>query len=744
MLRDRLNTVIIYCTLMLVCGCQWLPEVGSVRLSESNVTLKVGGSKILSAVVEPAAAEYEGIIWHTSDPSVVLVSNGRIVAEKVGSATITASAAGVSSAPCQVTVDATHVTGISLSNYSVEITEGESITLKATVSPSDATDPSFSWISDNTSVATVQNGKIVAISPGNANISVKTTDGNKTATCKVTVKSKVIDVTGITLSQSSVSVKEEATVQLKATVNPSNATNQKVSWSSADTGIAIISSDGTVTGVTEGTTTITAKSADGKVTATCKVTVTAEYVDIPDPNFRKYMVDNFDLNKNGKISMTEARKVKTIKVATVDIESLDGIEYLENLTRLDISNYHGLGEYSHRGDGTPYHIWQEPSGKIESLNLSNNKMLTDVDCRYNRIQTIDISNLSHLTRLDCSANQIERIDVGLCPGLTYLNCSDNLLKHLDVSSNSALVELWCDVNQISELDITRNVALTTLSCDSNQLNMLDISASISLAYLNFGVNRITEIDLSKNTALTHLSCYSNKISSLDISSNKSLDHLFCSWNNLSFLDVSNNKALNDLYCGLQHDGRSINVVYSQGQPVDKWCEGFYSKDVIWIPEEVYNAPDWNNLKLNEVYGAGADEEKYFELYNAGDVPIKLIGVTIKKDEELTWTGIDGEVVPAKSFFAIVGAKKTNSRGFASGFSAKKSVLIELFDPKGNKIDFFQRGEIMASGEWGASLSNNNGSWSRIPDGSGQWKKTATKTPGATNSTVGEDDPDIKQ
>ena len=156
------------------------------------------------------------------------------------------------------------------------------------------------------------------------------------------------------------------------------------------------------------------------------------------------------------------------------------------------------------------------------------------------------------------------------------------------------------------------------------------------------------------------------------------------------------------------------------------------------------APDWTKLKLNEVYGAGADEEKFFELYNGSDFDIKLTGVTISKDEENCWTGIDGEVVPSKGFFAIVGGKGTTPRGFSSGFSAKKSVLIELFDNKGNKIDQFQRGEKGNDGKWGASLANNNGSWSRIPDGTGSWKITATFTPGEANSTDGTDDPDVKQ
>ena len=156
------------------------------------------------------------------------------------------------------------------------------------------------------------------------------------------------------------------------------------------------------------------------------------------------------------------------------------------------------------------------------------------------------------------------------------------------------------------------------------------------------------------------------------------------------------------------------------------------------------ATDWTKLKLNELYGAGADEEKFIELFNSSDFPIKLTGVTLSKDEENCWTGIDGEVVPAHGVFAIVGAKGTTTRGFSSGFSSKKSVLVELFDNKGNKIDQFQRGDKDAQGKWGASLPDNKGSWSRIPDGSGKWMITKTATPGALNDKEGTEDPDVKQ
>lgn len=151
------------------------------------------------------------------------------------------------------------------------------------------------------------------------------------------------------------------------------------------------------------------------------------------------------------------------------------------------------------------------------------------------------------------------------------------------------------------------------------------------------------------------------------------------------------------------------------------------------------ATDWSKVKLNEVYGAGADEEKFFELWNGSDYPVKLTGVTINKDEGLCWTGIDGEVIPAHGFFAIIGAKGTTARGFSSGFSAKKSVRIDLYDPKGTLIDHFQRGDKDDSGAWGVSITNYAGSWSRVPDGTGKWMRTDTFTPGAANSTTAVDD-----
>ena len=154
------------------------------------------------------------------------------------------------------------------------------------------------------------------------------------------------------------------------------------------------------------------------------------------------------------------------------------------------------------------------------------------------------------------------------------------------------------------------------------------------------------------------------------------------------------------------------------------------------PEIVY---DYSGLVLNELCGLGEDNEKFIELFNNGSEDVDLAGVTINKDEELAWTGKKGQVIKAGEVFAIVGAKGTTEDGFSTGFSAKKTVIVELFDPAGKKLDTFQRGE---KGEgWGDGLDPVEGSWSRIPDGTGKFL-VAEATPGALNSTTGTEDPTL--
>ena len=164
-------------------------------------------------------------------------------------------------------------TGITLNKSSASLYTGDSETLIATVSPSNAYDKTVSWSSSNTSVATVdQNGKVTAVKAGTATITVSTTDGsNLSASCTVTVWQLA---TGITLNSDDFSLYVGKGKTLSAIITPDDATNKNVTWSSSNSTVASVNTSGYVTAKKIGTATITAKTKDGSnLTASCTVTV---------------------------------------------------------------------------------------------------------------------------------------------------------------------------------------------------------------------------------------------------------------------------------------------------------------------------------------------------------------------------------------------------------------------------------------------------------------------------------------
>lgn len=168
------------------------------------------------------------------------------------------------------------VTSVSLDKDSLSFTgTGSSQPLTATVSPSNATNKTITWSSSNTSVATVSNGVVKAVGLGTATITAKSNNG-KTASCKVTVNP--IQPNGIKATpETSTLYGLNGTVKLTANVVPSNATNKAVTWSSNNTSVATVSSDGTVKAVGYGTAVITAKTVNG-LTSNCTITVNKEEI----------------------------------------------------------------------------------------------------------------------------------------------------------------------------------------------------------------------------------------------------------------------------------------------------------------------------------------------------------------------------------------------------------------------------------------------------------------------------------
>lgn len=199
--------------------------------------------------------------------------------------------------------DASFVSGITLSQTSLALNTGTSKTLTAVASPPNAIIPLLAWKSSDTSVATVdQNGKVTAVGSGSCVITATATDGTgMSADCSVTVTQLV---TGITLSETTLSLDIEGYTKLTATIIPSSVSNASLTWSSSDESVAEVTNKGIVSANAYGKCTITCTANDGSgVSATCTVVVEKpidynghEYVDLGLPSGLKWATCNVGAN----------------------------------------------------------------------------------------------------------------------------------------------------------------------------------------------------------------------------------------------------------------------------------------------------------------------------------------------------------------------------------------------------------------------------------------------------------------
>ncbi|MFL0247323.1 cell wall-binding repeat-containing protein [Candidatus Clostridium stratigraminis] len=180
-----------------VCQLYISIHVTGISLNKTSVLLKPNSQETLSASVQPSNAFNKNITWASSNPGVASVSNGVVNAVKAGTAIITATSEdGGYTAACTVNVDngvsSVAITGTNIpqgANTQGSVKKGDSIILSAIVSPNDTLfDKGITWSSDNSAVAQVDaNGKVTALSRGNATITAKSVSSNNAAYCKISV-----------------------------------------------------------------------------------------------------------------------------------------------------------------------------------------------------------------------------------------------------------------------------------------------------------------------------------------------------------------------------------------------------------------------------------------------------------------------------------------------------------------------------------------------------------------------------
>lgn len=250
--------------------------VTGVTLNKTSLSLVEGNSETLTATVSPDNATNKAVSWKSSDASIASVDGtGKVTAVKAGSATITVSTTdGSKTATCSVSVTpkTISVTGVAIEPSTLEIKEGATFQLKATVSPADASQ-AVDWASPSPHIATVdQNGLLTAVAPGTVRIVVRSkafTD--KQGFCDVTV-TQDNTLTGISLDADEITIAAGDSRNLTVIFYPEYASNKNVTWKSSDASVVTVS-DGKVFGLKEGTATVTATSEEGSFTAECVVIV---------------------------------------------------------------------------------------------------------------------------------------------------------------------------------------------------------------------------------------------------------------------------------------------------------------------------------------------------------------------------------------------------------------------------------------------------------------------------------------
>ena len=290
-LLSRLAVGLMLAAMALFTGCPnkitVKPETFAVTFSAGeHGTLKAKADSVTETDKSPISVEKDKTVVFTAVPEKGYevekwTVNGTAVANNVSTtyshkvtAAVTVKVSFKALPPSVVAV-----TDVTLNKSELTLEAGKSEKLTATVLPDNATNKTVTWSSNKPDVAAVdKDGKVTAHKAGEATLTVTTTDGGKTASCKVNVTAKALPpaavaVTGVTLDKPTVSFVAGTSTTLTATVLPANATNKTVTWSSDKPAIASVDKNGTVTAHKAGEAVITVKSEDGGKTASCKVTV---------------------------------------------------------------------------------------------------------------------------------------------------------------------------------------------------------------------------------------------------------------------------------------------------------------------------------------------------------------------------------------------------------------------------------------------------------------------------------------
>lgn len=241
---------------------------------QDKLFISLGEQIELNAKTLPFSTSDGKITYASNDKNIATISeSGMVIGKAKGTCTITATSVdGGYTAECIVTV-LQPVESVTLEKHNLSMKVGDTESLNAQVSPSNADNKKILWSSSDEQSATVSdNGEVKTLKPGVVWIKAISEDNAEAKdSCKITITQPV---TGIQLDHDSYQLNGIGeSFNLDVSVLPSDATNSNVKWTSSNESVCVVS-NGTVVAVGEGVCVIIATTEDGGYIATCTVTVT--------------------------------------------------------------------------------------------------------------------------------------------------------------------------------------------------------------------------------------------------------------------------------------------------------------------------------------------------------------------------------------------------------------------------------------------------------------------------------------
>ena len=448
-------------------------DVTSISMTGAS-TMKVGQTSQMEAVAYPLDADDRTILWETSNSEIATVSqSGVVTAISQGEVTIKASSLSNPNIfkECKITI-VQPVTSISISKSELELNVGETGELNVNIYPTNATNKSVVWKSDDEKIASVsQNGIVKAMNPGNTIIRVNSCDDESIqAQCVVKVNQPV---SSITLDESSIVLKSLGeTKQLTSTVHPDDASNKNISWYSSNSNVCLVSPRGLVTAVGEGTSVVVATTEDGGFTASCVVKVNFNTVTTIELNKTELTLHPEDSEQLTVTAMPEELIGKSVTWSSSD-------DYVVTVDKNGLVQANKVGSAKIIAMiGDLFAICQVTVSPVlaDSISLNNDVLSLKIGKSEQLIATILPSNTTNKTLLWESSNEAVAtvnnnglVEI-LSEGVTTISASTTdgtmLKASCTLNATSAIQEVYADGSNIAIETLNGDIIINGANTDS--------------------------------------------------------------------------------------------------------------------------------------------------------------------------------------------------------------------------------------------------------------------------------------